>query len=468
MNASIHAVLPRPTERIVALALLVAILGTAYGVVEMPWLVAGAVLGAVVVAVAISAPLALVAVMLVVGPFDLSFITGGFKSLFPQLGGLDMNGIRLIAATAGFSAFIMTAPEARNAALSWTGRLYLLFLMYFALSLSFSMDKLEGLRLLMKLAYPFLTFLIVIGLAHTRVQLATLMNCTLIAAILIVFVINPIAVLRGGYEVDYLGFRRVRGLGAHQNPFSFYLMIILFIAYTRFVLRGEWRYLLLCGGLAVWIGLTLTRITFAASILGVLLITVLAAIVAGRYRALFVGVAATVLLAVPVLPPVLERSLGYVPSISELGTLIASPMALYDAINWQGRHLLWAVAWAAFLVSPIIGRGAGSSTAVIREAFPSQYTDVVHNEYLRLATDAGLIGVLLFAAAMVSWLVVAFRAALRGSIFVREFALPAFAGIVAWGLVATTDNPFDYYTSLTQYIGFLVAGAVVATRLEQT
>jgi hypothetical protein len=36
--------------------------------------------------------------------------------------------------------------------------------------------------------------------------------------------------------------------------------------------------------------------------------------------------------------------------------------------------------------------------------------------------------------------------------------------IAAWAVVAATDNPFDYYGPFTQYVAFLVAGAVVAGR----
>ncbi|HEX6559068.1 MAG TPA: O-antigen ligase family protein, partial [Longimicrobiales bacterium] len=127
---------------------------------------------------------------------------------------------------------------------------------------------------------------------------------------------------------------------------------------------------------------------------------------------------------------------------------------------WNGRELLWAILWGAFAASPIIGLGLGSSAAVIRETFPGQVR-VAHNEYMRLATDTGVLGVLLFATAVIVWLVAALRLSRRGDRAVREFAFPAAATIVAWGVIAITDNAFDYYTDFTQYVGFLVAGAVV-------
>jgi hypothetical protein len=49
----------------------------------------------------------------------------------------------------------------------------------------------------------------------------------------------------------------------------------------------------------------------------------------------------------------------------------------------------------------------------------------------------------------------------------REFALPAFAGILAWAILSVTDNVFDYYAPFTQYIGFLCAGALACGELPE-
>jgi hypothetical protein len=70
--------------------------------------------------------------------------------------------------------------------------------------------------------------------------------------------------------------------------------------------------------------------------------------------------------------------------------------------------------------------------------------------------------VALFAAAVIAWLIAAVRLGARGDRAVREYAFPAAAGIAVWAIIAITDNPLDYYSLFTQYIGFLVAGAVLA------
>jgi hypothetical protein len=103
---------------------------------------------------------------------------------------------------------------------------------------------------------------------------------------------------------------------------------------------------------------------------------------------------------------------------------------------------------------------------VLRANFPSYYSDVPHNEYVRLLTDTGAIGIGLFATALIIWLFVALSAARGRERIVREFALPAIGVLIAWGIVSITDNSLDYYSAITQYAGFLTAGAVVAASLN--
>jgi len=66
-----------------------------------PWLAAGVTFGIAILALTFTWPLWVIGLMLALGPLDLSFVTGGFKELFPNLGGLDMNGIRLIGISVG-------------------------------------------------------------------------------------------------------------------------------------------------------------------------------------------------------------------------------------------------------------------------------------------------------------------------------------------------------------------------------
>jgi O-antigen ligase len=436
----------------------------AYMVVRMPAFSAGVLLGSLLLLLVITRPLALVALMLAIGPVNLAFITGGFKSLFPQIGGLDMNGLRLMGVTAGFLLVWFADRRVHRETAGPLGRWYALFLLWAAFSLVTSIATLEGLRLLLKLAYPFFTFVIVAGLVEKEEQLDQLMAWTLGAGMLIIFLVHPLLVLAGVDPTPDFQLR-IGGLGNHENPFSFYLLVLVLIAFARFMVRRQARYLVICAVAAVWILLTVCRITMFALPIGLLAIVLYSAFAHRNYRMAIGGIVVASLIALLLVRPTLQRSLGYVPSPAELVHLVSSPGSLQSSMRWEGRQVLWAIAYNAFRGDPVTGMGLGSSSMVLQESLPGIKGAAVHNEYLRLGVDVGVIGVGLYFIALLSWLVFAARAGWRGTARAYEYAMAAIAVILCWAIIAITDNPFDYYTSFTQYAGFLTAGAVLSTRL---
>ena len=198
-----------------AVGMVAAALATSVGIALRPGLAAGAVLGAAILVFTLLRPLAVIGVMLAIGALDLSFVTGGFKSLYLSLGGLDMNGIRLIGMVASLGAIMAVDPEVVRHAIGRHGRLYLIFLLYGAATLLYTSSLIDGLRLLFKLAYPFLVFVAVLGVVRTREELGRLVDWILIGAVTL-SLINPLYVIAGEYEIDPSGFLRMRGLGGHH------------------------------------------------------------------------------------------------------------------------------------------------------------------------------------------------------------------------------------------------------------
>lgn len=436
-------------------------------VVGAPFVLAGVLLGAALLGAVFLRPLLVLGIVLLIGPVDLSFVTGGFKGLFASMGGLDMNGIRLIGVTFGLGVTALALPRTRAVLLGPWGIVHLAFLLWCLFALVRSPYPIYGLRFLLKLAFPLLVFVTIVGMAERRDQLDRLVDFALIGAALIAVVMNPFYAAFGGYHVYDSGHIRIRGVGIHENPFSFYLLISLYISLSRLLHRGQLRYLLLCAALGVWMVLTLTRITFLAALVGLGAMALYGLVASRNPRVLLGAVAAAFVLALPLLPVVLERSLGFVPSAGELLELARHPMGLYESINWQGREVAWPIVYAAFLTMPWIGLGLGASILVMREYFPAEAGELVHNEYLRLATEAGIVGVVLFAAAILLWLAAVLRADRRTLGAAREFAIPAVAAIMSWAIIAITDNPFDYYASYTQFVALLVGASVACMRLQR-
>jgi O-antigen ligase len=449
------------------LAAALAGIGAGLGLAVSPYLVMGGVVGAALMVFALVQPLTLVTVMLVLGPADLSIITGGFKGMFAHLGGLDMNGIRLIAMTAALALVILVERPAGRQAFRPTAVFYVALLGYGALTLLFTPSFIDGARLLLKIGYPLIVFLVIAGLATSRMTLDRLMDAVLIGTVVLCVVINPLYLAFGEFEREIGGWIRLRGVGTHQNPFAFYLLAALLMSVVRFITRRQTRYLVLSAICSFWMVLTIARIAFAATLVSLLAVGIVGAVITRQTRMLIGTLVVAVLIAIPFAPPVLERTLGFVPGPGELVTMLSDPRALYSAINWEGRQMFWIVVFDAFRSSPVFGLGLGASSFILAVQFPIFQNPVVHNDYLRLLSDTGLIGVLLFTLALGAWLLVAVRGARIADRTVREYALPAVGCIAALAIIGITDNAFDYYGPFTQYVGFLCGGVVAGAACYQ-
>ncbi|MHB1193066.1 MAG: hypothetical protein ACYC6F_08455 [Longimicrobiales bacterium] len=453
--------------RLVLAALAAVTVASAAGLAWAPWLAAGAILGAALVAVSVAWPAAVVTVLLFLGPLDLAFLTGGFKELFASLGGLDMNGIRLLAVSAGLGLAILADPAQRERLTSPPVRWYVVFLAWAALSVAWSGDRMEGLRLLFKLAWPLLIYLTVSAPGRTRADVESMADWVLAGGALLV-VLNPLFVLTGNVVVEVSGDVRVGGAGVHQNPFSFYLLVVVLLSLGRFATRAQWRYVVLAAGAIVWMALTLTRITMLAGFVALAGAGLYGMLARRSLRPALVAVGLGALIGVALLPVVLERTFGYVPTVAELLALARDPVGLFLRVNWQGRELFWGILVAAWAASPWLGLGLGSSSGILKALFPREAGTVAHNEYIRLGTDTGVLGIALFSVAALVWVREVMRTPLapaaRGDAGLQEVALPALAVMLAWGVISLTDNAFDYYAPFTQFAGFLAGGVAVYAR----
>jgi O-antigen ligase len=433
------------------------------GLATAPLITAGGFLGITLFLLTLARPMVVVGLMLAIGAVDLSFITGG--AVLQELGGIDMNGMRLIGMVIALGAIMIVEPRAARHAFSPRARWYGLFLIYGALTLAFSILPLDGARLLLKLAYPLLLFVAVLAVVRSERDVERLMDWTLLGGAAVALILTPLLLLLGQYQFDAYGRLLATGAALGGSILSFYMLMIALMAFGRFSARRHPIYLALAAVCGVWIVLSMTRITLLATIVAFLAVAAYSAWRDRDARLPLMAAVVMLLVVIPLTPIALERTFGVAPSMAELGRMATDPVGLYNRMNLQGREIVWPVVGQAFLSSPVLGQGLGVSTHYVVTTIDPTGGAVVHNEYLRLAADTGLIGLTLFTAAMVIWLVVAVRGG-KGPGLVREFAVPAGAGMVAWAVISLTDNPFDYYAQFTQYIAFLVAGTVALSEGE--
>jgi O-antigen ligase len=99
----------------------------------------------------------------------------------------------------------------------------------------------------------------------------------------------------------------------------------------------------------------------------------------------------------------------------------------------------------SFWESPIWGNGAGSSEGLIESYYAEMRHS--HSDYLRVANDYGLIGAVLWAAAIGTLLFKLFRSWRRADHLGNPDArihLAAFLALVAFVLEMSTDNAMVY------------------------
>ncbi len=135
-------------------------------------------------------------------------------------------------------------------------------------------------------------------------------------------------------------------------------------------------------------------------------------------------------------------------------------------INVSGRINFWKVALESFLESPWFGKGAGSTEALI-EAY---FLDIrhPHNDYIRIAHDLGIVGLILWTVGILCLLWRLFRNWKQMERQSREdgsFQLFALLLVVAYILEMTMENAM-VYIFVCGPIGLAVGAAMGAhTRL---
>ena len=86
----------------------------------------------------------------------------------------------------------------------------------------------------------------------------------------------------------------------------------------------------------------------------------------------------------------------------EYGDLQAAVRGDATAVNLSGRDDIWQFYFEEFTFSPLFGRGIGAGFVAAADWLPGP-RKTPHNEYLHLLVNLGVVGLILFAAALVVW-----------------------------------------------------------------
>lgn len=390
---------------------------------------------------AFSQPKKLVILMLVTGPLAISADIGGLPG-----------GIRNISAfwllwliVCGMIALV----SGRGRRLTSWSRFelsYGLFLVWCAVMSVVAEDIAFSLRMYLKLLYPLVIFLLARRYITTENDRKLVLRWILGTATL--------AVLLGGGLTNYLlppvaRFGRLIFIG--WAPFADFTALMAVLSLIGWAVSRQYYYWILYVLLAVSPTFYVIRTGILATIVG----TILFFLFRERLYKSIPAILAIYLIGATslfVIPSAREH-MFFQPKKVDAREIMFNPGSVeIDQINTRGRLVMWEKALEVlFEPNPLTGSGLGACQALFYAGFYGEMK-VVHNEFVRLLCDVGLIGLFLYGIMIVTCLLLAWKAYRKATEpLARFFALFVLAALPALLSSMLFDNLFDYILYAGQY-----------------
>ena len=412
-----------------------------------PHLFVAAALAVAVTVMLIVQPRAYLMLYLATGALNLAIFASERRELLQSWGGVEPDGLRLLAFTAGGLLLLFLRPRLFVVVSRYRLALALIFVL--AVSLLYSTDVAEGVRLLLKICFPLLTYVLVISEVRTEKHIHSLLRACF-AGIGCACMVSVVRIATGDslYIDDAGGIPRFQGpMGA--STMAFYGTCVALLLYCYGTMQGRRRWLPIAGAItmACIIAVTGTRVGVAGFLLSIITVEW----VRNRLRRGYL-IAAVGLLAIGILTPLFQR-FAYSRDIHDLAGLNLGGgfWGILAAIDTSGRDMLWRRLWEDMITtSPFLGHGLGSANSYLSGLVGRVM--VPHSELLRLLADTGILGAALGVGLAVRigrrlWQT---RLPLDDPYeFLRPLALGTFVAFIVFSM---TDNILECYAIFMGYL----------------
>jgi len=425
-----------------------------------PHLFIGATLAVAVTLMLVVQPRAYLMLYVATGALNLAIFASERRELFQSWGGMEPDGLRLLAFTAGTMLLLLLRP--RLLVIVSRHRLALACVLLLAISLLYSTSAAEGVRLLLKITFPLLTYVLVISEVRTEEHIQGIFHACLVG-IGFACMVSVVRISSGDslYIDDAGGIPRFQGpMGASTMSFYGTCISLLLYCYGTMHKRKRWLPIISAITLGGIIAATGTRVGVA----GFLLAVVTVEWVRNRLRRGYF-IAAVGLIVIGVLTPLFQR-FAYSRDIHDLAGLNLGGgfWGILAAIDTSGRDMLWRRLWEDMVItSPFVGHGLGSANDFLTGLVGRVM--VPHSELLRLLTDTGILGtgLCLWLAVRIAHGLWQTRLPLEDRFeFLRPLALGLFVAFIAFSM---TDNILEYYGIFTGY--FAIFAGLLQVRAKQ-
>jgi O-antigen ligase len=258
------------------------------------------------------------------------------------------------------------------------------------------------------------------------------------AASPLISIVAGVALAAVGHRLFGLDQNNVLRLqGAGIPAFLGYLGEIgTFAAFAEYARTGRARWLWLAASAYASIMASGTRVPMATALVFCLIVLGFARgpnfSAQPRLRLWLLGSVAAVVIGAVVGPTLVARTFGTGP--------------IRGGVNFSGRDVIWPLFIAAIERHPLFGQGIGTGRFLAPEDEVKYLgSNAVHNEYLRLSADMGLVGVGLLILGHIAWL----RRDWRIFTQVERIVIVAFG--VAFALHCISDNTLIAPQAVTLY-----------------
>jgi hypothetical protein len=405
------------------------------------WRVAALVMG-ITLAAAFAGVGPLLTLLVVTAGLTLAPLTDNQRSLLPELGGLNFEGLRLLSALAAF-AWVAATDGAVLRVPKWLTP-YLAFLGFGAASLLWSSDRTDGVRLLMKLSYPIAAFLLVTRGSKSTAGIKRLVVWSAIAAT----AANLVAALVYGpsFDPDFAG--RFGGfLGYNLLGHFCAITALAFYAWGRNA--GERRYLILFLIMLAQLVASGSRTALLSLGIGLFAFDLIQR--RWRWMATTAAAGAAIWLLVP--------TLGARTVLAPISAIAPGTPEWATGLNLSGRLIIWHDVWSSMVAwGEPWGRGLGSTAAFLA----SRYETIrhVHNEFLRLLAEIGPPGLALFLLGYGSLVATSWRVR-RGNAEAAPHAALVLAAVAMFFASSFTENTFEYFSVFSLFV-WIYAGMAMS------
>lgn len=334
----------------------------------------------------------------------------------------------------------------RNILISGVSNLYGIFLFLAFLSCFLSSDKISAFKYFVRLITPITIYFLVVY-EISKANRKKLLDLILLLSLI------PISL--GYWELFQHGslFYRVRSIFGHANPFSFFLVFIFIVAlvFTYNERKARFFYGAYAATTAFLIVLTYCRISLVVMFLDFFLLSLFC-----RKQKLILCVTIGIVCAMLFVFPK-----GDVIRLEETVSFFQQ-QRWFDTSNSIGWRLaVWVEVFKEYLNHPFIGWGLREHFNLVENLVGMKTS--VHNTYLEVLYDTGILGFIAFLGFIFQLLrhasSIVFK--MRQSIEVSEdqpYLLMFLSGVVSFIFILSTDNLLEYFNISTFYWLFFAFG----------